>query len=105
MTSLTANLFSHFLWCHQELLLTEPEDISDFSRELTNKLLALRADKKASEDSTVLDTLKFKYCYTFWSDVTKVQDQGVKSSENWEARLKEFGVPITNVPVCLVVFI
>jgi hypothetical protein len=108
MTSLTANIFAQFLWSHQELLLTEPDDISDFSKDLTDNLLKYRQEnnKKPSDSSDQIslsinpENFKFKYHYTFWSDVTKVQEAGIKNSDNWEARLKEYGIPITDVSVC-----
>lgn len=100
MTSLTPSVFAHFLWCNQESLLTD-SDISDFSKSLTTSLLSLKSKSNSGEadEPTVLENLKFKYHYTFWSDVTKVQEAGVKTSDNWEARLKEYGIPITDVNV------
>lgn len=102
MTSLTPSVFAHFLWCNQESLLTDPADISDFSKALTTSLLSLKAKSNSGEpdDPALLENLKFKYHYTFWSDVTKVQEAGVKTSDSWEARLKEYGNPVTDVSVC-----
>lgn len=88
--------FSKYLSTHKSIKFLEEGQISQFSSNLTNTLLSLN---ESTDLKAVQDALRFRYSFTFWSDVTKIAESSVKNSQGWSNRLKESGSLVTDVQV------
>jgi hypothetical protein len=94
--------FSKYLSSYQNhersLLLEESRFIGSVSSTLTNNLVAFSKTNRLGSE------LLFRYNFIFWSDVTKIAEGNIKTSQRWENRLREFGSPISEVSVCKLQF-